>query len=398
VAPNEQADGFGAFGRRPRTRNHCPPTSAIGRTEFIPPDFYGPRRRSARGDTLAARTGSRARYSVLRARRASLHNSETRGIRVAWLSSSLALGFYRRGIVACSAAASQPCCGDAPRQLVGVRPACCRFMLTMRRRPVPTRRLISPSRNHAKPSGLCADRQCRRRFDRKAGMAGLTLFLAPTYGAGAGDPVGVIRGATNWSLSDGTTWFLPFFARRAGAPKPPQDAQNRIDAYMKQAARLMFDTRDAGEHRPETNGAYQTRGMLARSKHPRLARRFPKLEPVPRRTRTDQDVLSVARFPGRLTQARPGRDLAARGRRGYGLPSRRGGGRSLANYHHVQTIGPAAWAIRYGTASRAALTPAKPRPARIRLSGRRQHRDVYADRETTGGPGACAAMIERLGQ
>jgi len=36
-----------------------------------------------------------------------------------------------------------------------------------------------------------------------------------------------------------------------GAPKPPQDAINRIDAYMKQGGTVLFDTRDAIEAPPE---------------------------------------------------------------------------------------------------------------------------------------------------
>ena len=47
-----------------------------------------------------------------------------------------------------------------------------------------------------------------------------------------------------------------------GAPKPPQDAINRIDAYMKQGGTVLFDTRDAFEAPSGPGGASQTPGML----------------------------------------------------------------------------------------------------------------------------------------
>src|SRR4029079_4165216 len=59
----------------------------------------------------------------------------------------------------------------------------------------------------------------------KAGMAGLTLFLAQRTALEAGDPVGIDP------ARDELAFFpLIYWPVVPGAPKPPQDAINRIDA------------------------------------------------------------------------------------------------------------------------------------------------------------------------
>ena len=60
-------------------------------------------------------------------------------------------------------------------------------------------------------------------------MAGLTLFLAQRTALEAGDPVGVDPAHDELD-------FLLHPPAAPGAEKPPQDAINRIDAYMNRAA------------------------------------------------------------------------------------------------------------------------------------------------------------------
>ena len=92
----------------------------------------------------------------------------------------------------------------------------------------------------------------------KAGMAGLTLFLAQRTALEAGDPVGVDP------AHDELAFFpLIYWPIVPGAPKPPQDALNKIDAYMKQGGTVVFDTRDAVEAPPGEHGSSQTPGMQA---------------------------------------------------------------------------------------------------------------------------------------
>src|SRR6202000_1176329 len=90
----------------------------------------------------------------------------------------------------------------------------------------------------------------------KAGMAGLTLFLAQRTALEAGDPVGIDP------ARDELAFFpLIYWPVVPGAPKPPQAAINRIDAYMKKGGTVLFDTRDAIEAPPGEAGASQTPGM-----------------------------------------------------------------------------------------------------------------------------------------
>ena len=97
-------------------------------------------------------------------------------------------------------------------------------------------------------------------------MAGLTLFLAQRTALEAGDPVGIDP------AHDELAFFpLIYWPIVPGAPKPPQDAINRIDAYMKQGGTVLFDTRDAIEAPPGENGASQTPGMQTLREHPFLA-------------------------------------------------------------------------------------------------------------------------------
>src|SRR5205823_5219732 len=110
----------------------------------------------------------------------------------------------------------------------------------------------------------------------KAGMSGLTLFLAQRTALEAGDPVGVDP------ASDDLAFFpLIYWPVVPGAPKPPQDAINRIDAYMMQGGTVVFDTRDAIEAPPGENGASQTPGMQS-LREILSSLDVPELEPVPR--------------------------------------------------------------------------------------------------------------------
>src|SRR3979490_2338319 len=87
-------------------------------------------------------------------------------------------------------------------------------------------------------------------------MDGVTLFLARPTAQNGGDtcPLG--------PRHDELAFFpLIYWPVMPGAAKPPQDAINRIDAYMKQGGTVVFDTRDAIEAPPGENGMSQTPGM-----------------------------------------------------------------------------------------------------------------------------------------
>jgi len=129
----------------------------------------------------------------------------------------------------------------------------------------------------------------------KGGMTGLTLYLAQRTALEAGDPVGIDPARDELAFFPLIYWpIVP------GAPKPQQDAINRIDAYMKQGGTVLFDTRDAIEAPPGDNGAQQTPGMQT-LRDLLSSLDVPELEPVPREHVLTKTFYLLRDFPGRFT-------------------------------------------------------------------------------------------------
>ena len=190
VAPLRTLDGFGAFGPPPSTAKPIPADFRDRASIDHPPGFYGPADGPLAVNALAAADRiAPLDTSALRARRASYTNSEPRDLRGILLSSSLALFLIDAIIVA----------------LLGAG-----FAALLRRRAVPAvlafalilsalLALPSPSRADDKDDfAIKAVSQTRLAYvvtgnadvDSivKAGMAGLTLFLAQRTALEAGDP------------------------------------------------------------------------------------------------------------------------------------------------------------------------------------------------------------------
>jgi hypothetical protein len=226
----------------------------------------------------------------------------------------------------------------------------------------------------------------------KAGMAGLTLFLAQRTALEAGDPVGVDPARDELAFFPLIYWpIVP------GAPKPPQDAINRIDAYMKQGGTVLFDTRDAIEAPPGENGASQTPGMRT-LREILSSLDVPELEPVPREHVLTKTFYLLRDFPGRFisgqtwveTLPREEDDDAA------SRPARGGDGVSPIIITSNDLAG--AWAIRPDGQPMLPLTPGEPRQREFAfrsgvnivmytLTGNYKADQVHAP-----------ALIERLGQ
>jgi hypothetical protein len=226
----------------------------------------------------------------------------------------------------------------------------------------------------------------------KAGMAGLTLFLAQRTALEAGDPVGVDPARDELAFFPLIYWpVLP------GAAKPPQDAINRIDAYMKQGGTVIFDTRDAIEAPPGADGASQTPGMVA-LRNILSALDVPELEPVPREHVLTKTFYLLRDFPGRFntgqtwveTLPRDDDDEAA------SRPARGGDGVSPIIITSNDLAG--AWALRPDGQPMLPLTPGEPRQREFAfragvnivmytLTGNYKADQVHAP-----------ALIERLGQ
>jgi uncharacterized membrane protein YphA (DoxX/SURF4 family) len=129
----------------------------------------------------------------------------------------------------------------------------------------------------------------------KAGLAGLTLFLAQRTALEAGDPVGL-------DISHDELAFYPliYWPIVPGAPRPSDDALKRIDSYMKNGGTVLFDTRDAIDAPPGAGGETRSPGMLELRKI-LSSLDIPQLEPVPRDHVLTKTFYLLRDFPGRFS-------------------------------------------------------------------------------------------------
>jgi hypothetical protein len=128
----------------------------------------------------------------------------------------------------------------------------------------------------------------------KAGLAGLTLFLAQRTALEPGDPIGL-------DIAHDELAFYPliYWPIAPGAPLPSDAALKRIDAYMKDGGTVLFDTRDAVVAPPEPGGETRSPGMLELRKI-LSSLDIPELEPVPRDHVLTKTFYLLRNFPGRF--------------------------------------------------------------------------------------------------
>src|SRR6202035_204171 len=189
----------------------------------------------------------------------------------------------------------------------------------------------------------------------KAGMAGLTLFLAQRTALEAGDPVGVDP------AHDELAFFpLIYWPVVPGAAKPPQDAVNRIDAYMKQGGTVLFDTRDAIEAPPGENGAAQTPGMQA-LRELLSSLDVPELEPVPREHVLTKTFYLLRDFPGRFNTGQTWVEALPRGEEDEDASKPARGGDGVSPIIITSNDLAGAWAIPPHAQPMLPLTPGEPR-------------------------------------
>ncbi|HXN66868.1 MAG TPA: DUF4159 domain-containing protein [Bradyrhizobium sp.] len=393
VAPLHILDGFGAFGPPPSTAKPLPADYRDRATLDHPPGFYGPADGPLAVNTLAAADRiAPLDTASLRARRASYSNAEPRDLRGILLSSSLALFLIDAIIVAMLGA------GIAALIRRRAAPAVLAIGLIL------AAPMGSPSRadDGNDDFAIKATSQTRLAYvvtgnadvDSivKAGMAGLTLFLAQRTALEAGDPVGVDP------AHDELAFFpLIYWPVVPGAAKPPQDAINRIDAYMKQGGTVLFDTRDAIEASPGDGGASQTPGMLA-LREILSSLDVPELEPVPREHVLTKTFYLLRDFPGRFNIGQTWVETLPRSEEDEdsSRPARGGDGVSPIIITSNDLAG--AWAIRPDGQPMLPLTPGEPRQREFAfragvnivmytLTGNYKADQVHAP-----------ALIERLGQ
>jgi hypothetical protein len=392
VAPLHTLDGFGAFGPPPPTAKPVPADYRDRATPDHPPGFYGPAEGPLAVNTLGAADRIAALdFSPLRAQRATYTNAEPRDLRGILLSASLALFLIDAIIVALLGG------GLAALLRRRAAPAVLVFALIFAGMLTPTGIRAEGSDDFA----MHAVSQTRLAYvvtgnqdvDSivKAGMNGLTLFLAQRTALEAGDPVGVDPSHDELAFFPLIYWpILP------GAPKPPQAALDKIDAYMKQGGTVLFDTRDAVEAPPGENGASQTPGMQA-LRDILSSLDVPELEPVPHEHVLTKTFYLLRDFPGRFTTGQTWVEaLPHDEEEDASRPARGGDGVSPIIITSNDLAG--AWAIRSDGQPMLPLNPGEPKQREFAfragvnivmytLTGNYKTDQVHAP-----------ALIERLGQ
>jgi hypothetical protein len=132
----------------------------------------------------------------------------------------------------------------------------------------------------------------------KAGLQGLTLFLAQRTALEAGEPIGLDPAHDELAFFPLIYWpVLP------NQTKPSQQALDRIDTYMKNGGTVLFDTRDAISSSPFPGGGTQSPGMTGlRTILSSLD--IPELEPVPRDHVLTKTFYLLQDFPGRYNSGK----------------------------------------------------------------------------------------------
>jgi hypothetical protein len=395
VAPLRTLDGFGAFTPPPATAKPLPVNYRGRGTVEHPPGFYGPADGPIAVNTLAVTDRIvPLDTSTLTARRASFTNAEPHDIRGILLSSALALFLVDAVIVALL--------GGGLAMLLRRRAAPAALLLAL---ALPTIAMMpSPARaDSAKDEfAMKATSQTRLAYvvtgnadvDTivKAGMSGLTLFLAQRTALEAGDPVGIDP------ARDELAFFpLIYWPVVPGAPKPSQSALNKIDAYMKQGGTVLFDTRDAIDALPGEDDESRTPGMQElRTILSSLD--IPELEPVPHEHVLAKTFYLLHDFPGRFTTGQTWVEALPRDEDddAASRPARGGDGVSPIIITSNDLAG--AWAMRPDGQPMLPLSPGEPRQREFAfragvnivmytLTGNYKADQVHAP-----------ALIERLGQ
>ena len=225
----------------------------------------------------------------------------------------------------------------------------------------------------------------------KAGLQGLTMFLAQRTALEAGEPMGLDP------AKDELAFFpIIYWPVSPTAAKPSREALEHIDTYMKRGGTVLFDTRDAIDAPPGPGGEMQSPGMVAlRSILSSLD--IPELEPVPRDHVLTKTFFLMRDFPGRFTNGQLWVEaLPAEAEEDPGRPARAGDGVSSILITSNDLAG--AWAIRPDGQPMLPLVPGEP------------HQREYAFRSgvnivmyaLTGNYKAdqvhIPALLERLGQ
>ncbi|HEY6257956.1 MAG TPA: DUF4159 domain-containing protein [Xanthobacteraceae bacterium] len=296
VPPSRVLDGFGVFVPPPPSARPVPAGFAGRATPEHPPGFYGPPEGLLAVNTLApADQLAPLNISALNAREEQYRVGEPQDLRGPVLLAALFLLALDALVVFWLAGGFKQ--AMRPRRRLAAAIAALAI--------AGAAMLAAPRAQAADDTPWKAAVETRLAYvvtgneevDRvsKAGLQGLTLFLAQRTALEAAEPTGLDPARDELAFYPLIYWpIVP------SAPKPSAEALRHIDAYMKQGGTVLFDTRDAIEAPPGPGGEARGPGMLAlRSILASLD--IPELEPVSRDHVLTKTFYLLKDFPGRFT-------------------------------------------------------------------------------------------------
>jgi Domain of unknown function (DUF4159)/Aerotolerance regulator N-terminal len=295
AAPSHILDGFGSFVAPPPTARPVPEDFAGGATHDHPPGFYGPPESLlavntlAGGDRLAALDFS----PLVNASREVYRISEPQDLRGPVLLAAIALLLLDSIIVLFLGGGIQRL---IPRRL----PAASASIVVIAALTLTCVSAYAQQSPNVPQSALetklayVITGNAEVDSISKAGLSGLTLFLAQRTALEPGDPVGL-------DIARDELVFYPliYWPIVPGAPRPSDAALKRIDAYMKDGGTVLFDTRDAVIAPAGQGGETRSPGMLELRKI-LSSLDIPELEPVPRDHVLTKTFYLLRDFPGRF--------------------------------------------------------------------------------------------------
>lgn len=305
LPPTRVLDGFGAFG--PPTPNTKPvPVNYVARaTADNPPGFYGPPEGLLAVNTLApADRLTGLDYTSLNARLEAYQVGEPQDLRGPVLLAALGLLALDALVVFLLAGGIGQILRKRPQRAAAALILGGLLMLLMSAVPG----VAQQAQRSSPPAN--ADFAMKATLDTrlayvvtgdaevdgisKAGLEGLTLFLAQRTALEPGDPVGL-------DISRDELSFFPliYWPIAPGAARPSPAALLRIDAYMKNGGTVLFDTRDAIMAPPGPGGSNRSPGMVT-LRNILVSLDIPELEPVPRDHVLTKTFFLLRDFPGRF--------------------------------------------------------------------------------------------------
>ena len=295
AAPSHILDGFGGFVAPPPTARPVPEDFVGSATRDHPPGFYGPAESLFAVNTLAGadRLATLDFSPLVNASREVYRISEPQDLRGPVLLLAIALLLIDSIIVLFLGGGIQRL---IPRRL----PAATAPILLLATLTLTCAAYAQQSPSNAPQSAL----ETRLAYVitgnadvdaiSKAGLSGLTLFLAQRTALEPGDPIGL-------DIARDELVFYPliYWPIVPGAPRPSDAALKRIDAYMKAGGTVLFDTRDAVVAPAGVGGETRSPGMLELRKI-LSSLDIPELEPVPRDHVLTKTFYLLRDFPGRF--------------------------------------------------------------------------------------------------